>query len=234
MKHERGSYPITEWPESDRPREKLLDSGPESLTDAELLAIVLRTGDGTSGRTALDHARYLMKKFKNFRGLSSAETAELRSLKGIGPAKVATIKAVMEISRRYATERFEPGETFKCSKDVFFHFHERLKDKKKEYFLILLMDSKNRAIKEVEVSIGILGSSLVHPREIFRPAIREAAASVILVHNHPSGDPMPSREDEEITHRLVKAGALLGLEILDHIIIGQERYFSFADKGRLT
>jgi len=202
VKREGGSYSIKEWPESDRPREKLLQRGSESLTDAELLAIVLRTGDGTSGRTALDHARSLMM-------------------------------AAMEICRRYATERLELGKNFNCSKEVFAHFHQRLQDKKKECFHILLMDSKNRVIKEVKVSEGTLTSSLVHPREVFISAVKEAAASLILVHNHPSGDPTPSREDEKITHRLVEGGKLLGLRVLDHIIVGQGRYFSFADQGRL-
>lgn len=233
MKDERRSYPITEWPEGDRPREKLLTHGPELLSDAELLAIVLRTGDGTSGKTALDHARQLIKKFETFRGLASAATAELCDLKGIGPAKAAAVKAAMEISRRYATERLSQGKTFSHSNDVFAHFHQRLRDKKKECFFILLLDSKNRAMREERVSEGTLTSSLVHPREAFTPAIRESAASLILVHNHPSGDPTPSREDEEITRRLVEGGKLLGIGVLDHIIVGQGRYYSFADEGRL-
>ena len=233
MKDTRCSYPITEWPEADRPREKLLEHGPESLSDAELLAIILRTGDGTSGKTALDHARQLIKTFKNFRSLASVTTTELYNLKGVGPAKAAAVMAVMEISRRYATERFPQGKVFGASKDVFVHFHQRLWDRKKECFFILLLDSKNRAIKEERVSEGTLTSSLVHPREAFTPAVRDSAASLILVHNHPSGDPTPSREDEEITRRLVEGGKLLGIGVLDHIIIGQGGYYSFADEGRL-
>ncbi len=233
MKNGRGSYPIKEWPEGDRPREKLLEQGPESLSDAELIAIVLRTGDGTSGRTALDHARYLIRKFKNFRTLATVATNELCELKGIGPAKAAAVRAVMEISRRYATEKFPRGKPFHCSKDVFDHFHQRLNDKKKECFFILLLDSKNRAIREVRVSEGTLTSSLVHPREVFTPAIKESAASLILVHNHPSGDSTPSQEDEEITRRLMEGGKLLGIGVLDHIIIGQGGYYSFADRGGL-
>jgi DNA repair protein RadC len=233
MRGGRGSYPIKEWPEADRPREKLLEQGPQSLSDAELLAIVLRTGDGQSGRTALDHARQLINKCKNFRNLASVATAELCDLKGIGPAKAAAVMAVMEISRRYATERFPQGKAFGRSADVFAHFHQRLRDRKKECFFILLLDSKNRAIKEERVSEGTLTSSLVHPREAFAPAIRESAASLILVHNHPSGDPTPSREDEEITLRLAEGGRLLGIAVLDHIIIGQGDYYSFADEGRL-
>ena len=146
MKGGKGSYTIKEWPESDRPREKLLEQGPESLSDAELLAIVLRTGDGASGRTALDHGRQLIRNFKNFRNLTSVATAELCDLKGIGPAKAAAVMAVMEICRRYATEKFPQGKVFSHSKDVFAHFHQRLRDIKKECFFILLLDNKNRAI----------------------------------------------------------------------------------------
>jgi DNA repair protein RadC len=233
MKGEKGTYPIKEWPEEDRPREKLLERGPETLSDTELLAIIIRTGDATSGRTALDHARLLIAQFKSFRGLASAAIAELCALKGIGPAKAAAVKAVMEISRRYATEKVSQGTIFSRSVDVFTHFHQRLRDKKKECFFILLLDSKNRAVREEKISEGTLTSSLVHPREAFGPAVRESAASLIMVHNHPSGDPFPSREDEEITRRLVEGGKLLGIGVLDHIIIGEGRYYSFADEGRL-
>jgi DNA repair protein RadC len=233
VKGEKGTYPIKEWPEGDRPREKLLERGPEALSDAELLAIIIRTGDSSSGRTALDHARHLIAKFKSFRNLSSAAIAELCALKGIGPAKAAAVKAALEISRRYATERVSQGMAFSRSADVFAHFHERLRDNKKECFFILLLDSKNRVIREERISEGTLTCSLVHPREAFTPAIRESAASLILVHNHPSGDPAPSREDEEITSRMVEGGKLLGIGVLDHIIIGQGRYYSFADRGRL-
>ena len=233
VKGGKDSYPIKEWPEGDRPREKLLEQGPASLSDAELLAIVLRTGDGTSGKTALDHARQLIKKFKNFQNLASVTTAELCNLKGIGPAKAAAVMAVMEISRRYDTKKLPQGKVLCCSADIFAHFHQRLRYRKKECFCILLLDSKNRAIREERISEGTLTSSLVHPREAFAPAIREAAASLILVHNHPSGDPTPSREDKEITRRLVEGGQLLGIGVLDHIIIGQGSYYSFADEGRL-
>ncbi len=233
MKGEKVSYPIKQWPKEDRPREKLLAQGPDALSDAELLAIVLRTGDGQSGRTALDHARQLIKRFETFRDLSAVAPAELLVLKGIGPAKAATVQAVMEICRRYATEKFPQRKAFSRSGDVFAHFHQRLKDRKKECFFILLLDSKNKAIREERVSEGTLTSSLVHPREAFTPAIRESAASLILVHNHPSGDPSPSREDEEITNRLVEGGKVLGIGVLDHIIIGQWSYYSFADRGRL-
>lgn len=233
MKGVKGSYPIKEWPEGERPREKLLSQGPESLTDAELLAIVLRTGDGQGGTSALDTGRQLIKRFGTFQNLATAPPEELLDLRGIGPAKAATVCAVMEICRRYATERFPRQHAFTRSADVFAHFHHRLKDKRKECFLILLLDSKNRVIKEERISEGTLTSSLVHPREAFAPAIRAAAASVILVHNHPSGDPTPSREDEEITRRMAEGGRILGISVLDHVIIGKGGYYSFADMGKL-
>jgi DNA repair protein RadC len=232
VKEEKSTYPIKEWPAGDRPREKLLERGPEFLSDAELLAIILRTGDSTSGQTALDHARLLITKYQHFRNLASASSSALCSFKGIGPAKAAAVKATLEICRRYATERVAHGAVFCRSEDVFAHFHQRLRDKKKESFFTLLLDSKNRIIKEERISEGTLTSSLVHPREAFTPAIRESATSLILVHNHPSGDPTPSREDEEVTRRLVEGGKLLGISVLDHIIIGQESYYSFADRGK--
>ena len=227
------SYPMREWPESDRPREKLLSLGPEYLSDAELLAIVLRTGDGSSRRSALDYSRQLMGMFKTFHALSMADADTLRSLKGIGPAKTAAVKAVMEIARRYATQRLEAGHVLASSSDVFRHFHQRLKDKKREAFYIVLLDNKNRVIKEDRISEGTLTSSLVHPREVFASAVRAAAASLVVVHNHPSGDPTPSREDEQITGRLTEAGKVLGIHMVDHVIIGGEKYYSFADQGRL-
>ena len=233
MQGKKGSFPITAWPEGDRPREKLQERGPEALSDAELLAIILRTGDGTSGSTALDHARLLITKFKNFRTLAAATATELCAVKGIGPAKAAAVKAALEISRRFATEKVLPGACLSGSADVFAHFHERLHDKKRECFFILLLDSKNKVIREEKISEGTLSSALVHPREAFTSAVRESAASLILVHNHPSGDPAPSREDEEITGRLVEGGRLLGIAVLDHLIIGKGRYYSFADQGRL-
>jgi DNA repair protein RadC len=233
VKGGKGTYPITEWPEEDRPREKLLERGPESLSDAELLAIIIRTGDSTSGKTALDYARLLITRFKGLRGLASAAIADLCAFKGIGPAKAAAVKAIMEICRRYATEKVSQGAIFSRSAEVFAHFHQRLHDMRKECFFILLLDAKNRIIREERISEGTLTSALVHPREAFTPAIRESAASLIVVHNHPSGDPTPSREDEEITMRLVEGGKLLGIGVLDHIIIGQGHYYSFADQGRL-
>jgi len=222
---------IKDWPEAERPREKLLHNGPESLSEAELLAIVLRTGDASSHQSALDHARLLLCRFGSLRKLSSAAVAEICEIKGIGPVKAAQLQAVFEIARRFGQNVLRKGAPYTSSDVVFEHFRERLVDLAKEKFLILMLDSKNRLLREMEISVGSLTASIVHPREVFGPVVRESAASIILVHNHPSGDPKPSREDMEITGRLRKAGELLGIRVLDHVIIGSEGYTSFADQG---
>ncbi len=222
---------IKDWPVADRPREKLLHGGSAMLSDAELLALILRTGDSRTRTTALDLARKLLADFASLRGLATASVAELCRLPGIGPAKAAEILAVGELARRFATTALPSGKRYTSSLEVFQHFHERLRDRKKEVFLALLLDSKNRVLREIQVSEGSLNASIVHPREVFGPVVRESAAAVLFVHNHPSGDPTPSREDLELTSRLRDAGTLMGVRVLDHIIIGSERYMSFADQG---
>ncbi len=222
---------IKDWPEAERPREKLLRQGAEALSDAELLALVLRTGDAASQASALDHARLLLARFGSLRALAGATTGELCQLRGIGPAKAAELQAVFQIARRFSTQALRPGERFTSSAEVFRHYHERLRDRRKEVFLALLLDSKNRVLREVQVSEGSLTASIVHPREVFAPVVRESAAAVLFVHNHPSGDPTPSREDLEITARLREAGELMGVRVLDHIIIGSGDYVSFVDRG---
>jgi len=224
---------IKDWPEAERPREKLLRQGAEALSDAELLALVLRTGDAASRASALDHARLLLTRFGSLRELAAATTGELCQVRGIGPAKAAELQAVFQIARRFGTQALRPGERFTSSAEVFRHYHERLRDRRKELFLALLLDSKNRVLREVQVSEGSLTASIVHPREVFAPVVRESAAAVLFVHNHPSGDPTPSREDIEITARLRDAGELMGVRVLDHIIIGSGDYVSFADRGLL-
>lgn len=224
---------IKDWPEDERPREKLLARGPEVLSDAELLALVLRTGEAAAGISAMDLARSLLRRFGSLRELGRATAAELRTLKGIGPAKAAELLAVAEIARRFGGAALRPGDRFTGSADVFRHYHERLRDRRKEVFLALLLDSKNRVIREVQVSEGSLTASIVHPREVFVPVVRDSAAAVLFVHNHPSGDPTPSREDLEITARLRQAGELMGVRVLDHVIIGCGEYVSLADRGLL-
>jgi len=222
------------WPEQERPREKLLRHGPGHLSDAELLALILRNGSSASQTSALDQARLLLDRFEGLPRLASANTGELCQLRGIGPAKAAEIQATFELARRLATIDLHPGTPLRSAEDVYHHLHPRLSNLRKERFLILLLDCKHRVIREVIVSEGSLTASIVHPREVFNPAIRESAAAVILVHNHPSGDPEPSPEDLALTKRLCQAGELMGVRILDHVIIGHNRYLSLADRGILV
>jgi DNA repair protein RadC len=224
---------IKDWPEAERPREKLLAAGAESLSDAELLALILRTGDAASHCNALDHARHLLTRFGGLRSLAQATIAELCEIKGIGPAKAAELHAVFHLGRRFRDTVLEPGMLFSTAREVFSHYHETLRDLKRERFIAILLDNKNRIIRDVQISEGSLTASIVHPREVFVPVVRESAAAVLFVHNHPSGDPEPSREDLDITTRLRQAGELMGVRVLDHIIIGSNRYVSLADRGLL-
>jgi len=224
---------IKDWPEDERPREKLLQRGAEQLSSAELLALILRSGDASSGRSAVDQGRSLLERFGGLRELAQARTAELCELPGIGPAKAAEIQAVFQLARRFAADALQPGARYTSSSDAFNHFHPRLRDYRREVFLALLLDSKNCLIREVQISEGSLNASIVHPREVFVPVVRESAAAVLFVHNHPSGDPTPSSEDIALTTRLKQAGELMGVRVLDHIIIGNGRYHSFADQGML-
>lgn len=225
---------IKSWPEDDRPREKLLKRGPEALTDVELLAVILRTGDSATGRSAIDLGRELLQTFGgDLRKLAGAAMAEICSVKGTGPAKAASIKAALELAARCKSDRLDANERFTCSEQVFNHYHHAFRDRRKEHFMALLLDGKNRIIREVQISEGSLNQSIVHPREVFSPAVRESAAAIILVHNHPTGDPTPSREDMEITRRLREAGDMMGIRVLDHIIIGDGRFLSFTDRGMM-
>ncbi len=226
-------YPIKDWPEEDRPREKLLARGPEALSEAELLALLLRTGNASTGQSAVDHARLLLNHFESLKGIDDASIQELRAIKGIGPAKSAELKACMEIARRLRQKKWEAGDALRSSEDVFRHFAERLVKEKREIFYVVLLNNKNRKIREVKISEGSLTASLVHPREVYNPVIRESAAAVIFVHNHPSGDPAPSPEDMEITRRLKEVGEVMGIRVLDHVVVGHDRYFSFSDRGVL-
>jgi DNA repair protein RadC len=223
------SRSIKDWPADDRPREKLLSRGPGVLSDAELLAIVLRTGQ--KGASALDHGRTLMERFGDFRELATAGVGDLCQVKGLGPAKAAQILAALEIAKRYGERTFHIGEPFRGSGDVYAHFRERLGSEKREHFYAVLLDNKHRKIKDVAVSQGSLTASIVHPRDVFTPVVRESAAAVIFVHNHPSGDPTPSKEDIEITRRLREVGEIMGVRVLDHIVVGDGRYVSFVDDG---
>ncbi|MBI2210948.1 MAG: DNA repair protein RadC [Deltaproteobacteria bacterium] len=227
-------YPtIKDWPEEDRPREKLLQKGAALLSPTELLAIILRTGNASTGESAVDQARLLLDKFENLKGIDAAPLQELKAIKGVGPAKMAQLKACFELARRLGQDKWKVGEPLRSSEDVFRHFRKDFESEKREIFYVVLLTNKNRKIREVKISEGSLTASLVHPREVYNPVIRESAAAVIFVHNHPSGDPAPSPEDLEITRRLKEVGEVMGVRVLDHVVIGRERYFSFSDRGIL-
>ncbi|MDD5435642.1 MAG: DNA repair protein RadC [Nitrospira sp.] len=225
---------INEWPEEERPRERLVREGAERLSPAQLLAILLRTG--SEGKSALELAIELLQLFGDLRAMSAVTVHELCSIKGIGIAKASQIKAAIEIGRRAASYPISRRRRVLSSKDVYDvyrHYIQHFHGLKKEVFRLVMLDGKNRIFADYVVSEGCLTSSIVHPREVYIQAIRNSAASVIFLHNHPSGDPSPSPEDIEITKRLVAAGELLGIKVLDHIVMGEGEYLSFADKGLL-
>ena len=225
---------IKDWPEDERPRERLLQVGEGALSDAQLLAILLRTGDHASGATAVDLARRVLGIFADSLEMVSAATVvELCQVPGIGLAKACEIKAAFELGRRLVARQGGRLTQFRTSKDVARYYMPLLADKKREQFQVILLDRKNRVMREVMISQGSLTASVVHPREVFNPAIRDSAAAVIFVHNHPSGDPQPSQEDRTLTARLAEAGQLLGIQVLDHIIVAGQTYMSFADEGLL-
>lgn len=223
---------IKNWPEDERPRERLLRLGATEMSTAQLLAIILRTGD--RDKSALELARELMMHFGSLKEIEDATVAELSSIKGMGNAKIAQLKAAFELGKRLLQNR--TGEqmqtpSFRRSIEVYEYYRPKFYGLKKERFLCAMLDAKNRVFKEVIVSDGTLTYSPVHPREVFRSAIKEAAASVLFVHNHPSGDPSPSKDDLFITKRLVETGKIVGIPVLDHVIISDGRYVSLMEKG---
>ena len=227
---------IKSWPETERPREKLMRQGPSALSEAELLALIIGSGNAASGRSALDLGRELMLRFKSLRALADASWHELRQVDGIGPAKATSILAALDLSRRIRDKEGRPIESFvrfTSASQVFEHLNHEFRDRHTEQFVALLLDGKNRIITRARISEGSLNQSIVHPREVFNQAVRQSAAAMILLHNHPTGDPTPSPEDLEVTRRLYEAGQLMGIRVLDHIIIGENDFYSFADHGRL-
>lgn len=224
-----GYQSIKKWPEGERPRERLLKHGAHNLSDAQLIAIILRTGGG--GKSALDLAIEILNSFAGLQRIDNASPGEFTPFKGMGNAKIAQLKAAFELGRRLNEELHDKGPVFSAGHDVYVFYHQRLKNMKKEVFHCAMLDAKNRILRDCRVSEGTLTHSLIHPREAFKDAIKESAASVIFVHNHPSGDPSPSREDIAITERLADAGEIIGIKVLDHVIIGYNNYVSMMEKG---
>jgi DNA repair protein RadC len=213
------------------PRERLATRGAEALSAAELLALLLRTG--TRGRDALDVARDLLARRGGLDSLEPAPSAEIAAVAGIGDAKAASVVAAFELGRRCAASRLPEGASLRSPGDVFRRFAARLRRLTHERFVVVMLDGRHRVLGEEVVSQGTLTASLVHPREVFRPALRASAAALILVHNHPSGDPTPSAEDRAVTRRLAQAGEILGVHVLDHVVVAERGYASLREEGAL-
>lgn len=220
---------IKDWPEHERPRERLIKYGADKLQDAELLAIILRTGGVED--TAIDLARVLLNKFGSFRGLDAKSISEICEINGIGPAKAAQIKAALEIGKRMTAEQVKIKDRIDSCEDVFNLVGHYMRDLNREEFKIILLTSRNNLILERTLFEGSLTESIVNAREIVKEALNNSAAGIVFVHNHPSGDPSPSTEDKNITQRLVNACKLVGIRTCDHVIIGKDRYYSFVENG---
>ena len=226
----KDSFTVHDLPLSERPRERLLKLGSEALSSQEVLALIL--GRGIKGESVIVTAQKLLSKFGNLRNLASASMEELTQIKGIGPAKAAQIKAAFELSKRLENSSSKGTKvTVKSPEDVIKAAGSQIKGKKKEHFLVLCLDTRNHLINTHTVSVGSLDCSIVHPREVFKEAISSCAASVIFVHNHPSGDPTPSEDDIKLTKRLVEASEIIGIDVLDHIIICDEDHLSMKAKN---
>ncbi|MBU1614146.1 DNA repair protein RadC [bacterium] len=226
---QRPSHQLKRLKKTDRPREKLLAFGPGKLTTSELLAIFLRTG--IRGKSVIKIASELLTQFGGVKGIFEADKEELFKVEGIGEAKVAQIKAVHGLAEKYLKEKAKLAPIMKKSKEAFDYLYLSMRDLKQETFKVIFLDSANQVIDMKNLFKGTLTSSAVYPREIMKKAIEYNAAGLIFVHNHPSGDSRPSQSDREITETLVSAGNIMQIKVLDHIIIGDNRYFSFADEG---
>jgi DNA repair protein RadC len=224
------SFTIHDLPVSERPRERLQKLGAEALSAQEILALIL--GRGIAGESVAVTAQRLLNQFGSIKGMAGASLEELAQVRGIGAAKASQIKAAFELANRldgYPESGSKP--VVKTPDEVVRLVKGRLKGKKREHFLVILLDTRSQLIKISEISIGSLDSSIVHPREVFKEALSASAASVIFAHNHPSGDPEPSEDDVKLTERLANAGEVMGIDVLDHVIIGDKKYLSLKREG---
>lgn len=223
------SYTIHQLPENERPRERLLRYGPESMATAELIAIIL--GSGMKGRSVLELAQEIVVRFGTIQGLANATIQELCLIKGLGQAKALQLKAACSLGLRLSQYAVSVKYRIENPIHAYHLIKDELEHEKRELFMIILQDTKGYVINRHVIAIGTLCNSLVHPREVFHPAIRHNAASLILVHNHPSGDPTPSQEDNALTQALIEVGRLIGIPVHDHLIIGEQSYVSLRQRG---
>ena len=226
---ETTSIMIRDFPQDERPRERLITDGPESLSNHELLAILLRTG--TKDESVLQLSNRLINKFDGLRLLKDASIEEITSIKGIGIAKAVQIMASAELGRRIGRLQYEDRYVIRSPEDAAKYVMDDMRFLAQEHFVCLYLNTKNQILQRQTIFIGSLNASIVHPREIFKEAFRRSAASIICLHNHPSGDPTPSREDIEVTKRLAECGKIIGIEVLDHLIIGEQKFVSLKEKG---
>jgi DNA repair protein RadC len=228
---ERRSFRLREIPAEERPRERMQVQGPAALSHAELLAILLRTG--TRDESSVHLAQRILNECGSLSRLAERSWDELTHIRGIGPAKALQLQASIELGRRVARSRLPDTVKIGSPQDAANLLMEEMRHLREEHFVCLFLNTKNHVIGRQTLSIGSLNASIVHPREVFRAAIRRSSASILCAHNHPSGDPTPSPEDIQLTRRLKEAGELIGIELLDHLVIGDNRYISLKEKGCL-
>lgn len=227
------NYRIRDWPVRERPRERLNVAGAHALSTRELLAILV--GSGTEARSAVDVAGSLLQASDgSLRRLGASALSDIQKIPGIGPAVAARVLASLELGRRMARETAAERPRIQGPSDVYDLCAPALRDLRQEEFRILLLNTQHAVMRELVITRGTLDASVVHPREVFRAAISESAAAIILVHNHPSGDPAPSREDRDVTDQLASAGQMVGIPVLDHVVVGDGRYVSFVEMGLLS
>lgn len=214
---------------ADRPRERLVNQGATSLSNQELIAIMLRTG--TRQESVLHLANRVLHHFEQIQQLKDASVEELTSINGIGQAKAVQLMAAVELGRRLSSKQTDAKFTIRSPKDAASYLMADMTSLKQEHFVVLFLNIKNQVLHKQTIFVGSLNASIVHPREIFREAVRRSAASIVCAHNHPSGNPAPSPEDIAVTKRLMEAGSIVGIELLDHIIIGDHQFISLNEKG---
>ena len=220
---------IANWPEAERPRERMVNRGTQSLSDSELLALVIRSG--SPGNSAVDLARQLQDYAEKNGGWGRMRASELARLPGMGLAKASAVLAAWEWGRRVIARPSTRSRALRGSAEAWYFCKERLRERDKESFLVVALDARNRPVGEEIVSTGTLTQSLVHPREVFAPLLRHGAASFLVAHNHPSGDPRPSNDDHHVTSRLKDCAEIFSIPLLDHLVVTDNQYHSYADHG---